>query len=316
MSFSTDARSTTLVIGAGGRHGGTGSHVAQRLREQNRTVRVLVRTDDERAHRLRELGAQIAVGDLLDRRTLDTAVEGVDTVYFTYPIAPGVVQAATNLASAMRAAASAPRLVVMSMAATAADSPSGLGRAHWAAEEVFSWAGLEPTTLRIAALFYENIALLHAESIRRTRAFANSFGEAAIPWISGHDAADLAVAALTDPNRYPAGSTFYPPGAAVHTHADIAALIGAETGNPVSYHHIPAAQWQSELDDIARKDAFATINPAMAQHISALGAKFSQMPITPPLDTTALAEAIGHPPQTFAEFIHAHRDRFIQPPTA
>ncbi|WP_157392235.1 NmrA family NAD(P)-binding protein [Nocardia terrae] len=312
---SIDSRSTTLVIGAGGRHGGTGSHVAQRLQEQNHTVRVLVRTEDERAQRLRALGAQIAVGDLLDRRTLDAAVDGVDTVYFTYPVAPGVVQAATNLASAMRAAASTPRLVVMSMAATAADSPSGLGRAHWAAEEVFSWAGLEPAVLRIAALFYENIPLLHAESIRRTGGFANSFGAAAMPWISGHDAADLAVAALIDPDRYPAATTSYPPGAAVHTHAEIAALIAAEIGSPVGYQQIPAAQWQRDLEDLARRDTLATINPEMAQHISSLGAKFSQNPVAPRLDSTALGEAIGHPPQTFADFIHNHRDRFIEAPT-
>ncbi|MGW4125296.1 NmrA family NAD(P)-binding protein [Nocardia sp. NPDC004711] len=311
MTSSIDSRSITLVIGAGGRHGGTGSHVAQRLREQGQAVRVLVRTDDDRAHRLREIGVQIARGDLLDRRTLDAVVEGVSTVYFTYPVAPGVVQASANLASAMRAAARVPRLVVMSMSAAAPDSPSALGRAHWAAEEVFCWAGLQPVILRIAALFYENIPLLHAASIRSAGTFANSFGAAAMPWISGRDAADLAVAALTDPDRYPAGSTVYPPGAALYTHADIAALISGETGKTVEYQHIPADRWQRDLEDLARHDALATINPAMAQHISSIGAKFSQRPIAPRHDPISLDDAIGRPPQTFAEFIHTHRDSFL-----
>ncbi|MCP2289424.1 NmrA family NAD(P)-binding protein [Nocardia amikacinitolerans] len=314
MTSSTDSPSTTLVIGAGGRHGGTGSHVVRRLREHHHTVRVLVRTDDERAQHLRALGAQIVVGDLLDHRTLGAAVQDVDTVYFTYPVAPGIVQAAADLASAIRHAATAPRLVVMSMGVSASDSPSGLGRAQWAAEEVLSWAGLEPTILRIRALFYENIVLLHAGSIRRTGGFANSFGDAAVPWISGLDAADLAVAALTDPARYPRGATLYPLGAAVHSHAEIAALIGAETGAPVRYTHIPTGQWQSELEDLAHSGAESSVNLAMAQHISTIGAGFSQLPTAPPTDAAALTEALGRTPQTFTEFIREHRHHFVATP--
>ncbi|MEU2042673.1 NmrA family NAD(P)-binding protein [Nocardia niwae] len=300
---------TTLVIGAGGRHGGTGSHVVRRLREQQHSVRVLVRTDDERAQHLRDLGAEIAVGDLHDLRTLDAVVRDADTVYFTYPVAPGIVQAATNLAAALRRAGTAPRLVVMSMAVAAADNPSGLGRAQWAAEEVLSWAGLEPTVLRFAALFYENITLLHAEAIRRTGAFANSFGAGVVPWISGRDAADLAVTALTDLDRYPRGSTHYPQGVTVHSHADIATLISAETGTPVRFGHIPAERWQRELEELAHHDP--AINIGMAQHISTIGAGFSRFPALPPIDTTALTEAISRKPQSFAEYLHENRDHFV-----
>ncbi|GAB2664902.1 NmrA family NAD(P)-binding protein [Nocardia goodfellowii] len=301
----------TLVIGAGGRHGGTGSHVVRRLREHAHAVRVLVRADDERAQRLRALGAQIVIGDLLDNRTLDAAVQDADTVYFTYPVAPGIVQAAADLAAAIRRAETKPRVVVMSMAVSASDSPSGLGRAQWIAEEVLSWAGLEPTILRIAALFYENIVLLHGESIRRTGGFANSFGDAVVPWISGRDAADLAVAALIDPTRYPRGTTVYPQAATVHSHAEIATLIGAETGAPVKYTPVSAEQWQRQLEDLAHSGTESSVNPAMAQHISAIGAVFSRLPSAPPIDPAAFAEAIGHPPQTFTEFLHEHRHHFV-----
>lgn len=300
----------TLVIGAGGAHGGTGSRVADRLRRDGRRVRVLVRADDERAQRLREIGAEIVVGDLLDRRTLDAAAEGVHAVYFAYPVAPGIVEAAANLAAALRSAATAPRLVVMSMAVSAAESPSGLGRAQWAAEEVFDWAGLEPIVLRIAALFFENIPLLHGASIRRTGTFANSFGEARVPWISGRDAADLAVAALTDHERHPRGTTTFPRPAILHSHSEIAALISAEIGNPVCYNHIPARQWRSELEDRAG-DPDTSINISMAQHISTVGALFAGRPAAPPADDADLARALGHRPRDFPDFIRAHREQFI-----
>ncbi|MGW0248619.1 hypothetical protein ACWDYH_18490 [Nocardia goodfellowii] len=57
-----------------------------------------------------------------------------------------------------------------------------------------------------------------------------------------------------------------------------------------------------------------SVNPAMAQHISAIGAVFSRLPSGPPIDPAALAAAIGHPPQTFTEFLHEHRHHFVATP--
>ncbi|WP_405136952.1 NmrA family NAD(P)-binding protein [Nocardia sp. NBC_01388] len=307
-----DFESTVLVIGAGGRHGRTGSRVVEQLRERGRRVRVLLRADDDRAQRLRQDGIGVVIGDLQDRRTLDAAVEGVDAVYFAYPVGPGVVSAAANLAAALRKSDRTPHLVVMSMAASAAESPSGLGRAQWAAEEVFTWAGLEPTVLRIAALFYENILLLHAAEIRRSGRFANSFGNGKVPWISGRDAADLAAAALTDTARYPRGSTLYPQAPVALSHNEIAEVIATEIGRPIRYEHIPQQQWQTVLEDLARSDTSTTINIPMAQHISTIGETISQLDSTAGSapNPAALTEAIGHPPMAFGEFVEAHRDQF------
>jgi uncharacterized protein YbjT (DUF2867 family) len=156
---------TVLVIGAG-RHGRTGVRVVENLRSQGRDVRVLVRSGGAYVDDLRAQGAEVYAGDLLDRRTLAPAVDGVDAIYFAYPIADGAVPAAANLSSVLHAAQHIPHLVVMSMGPAAAESPSALGRAQYVAEEVFTWAGLAPTVLRVAALFYENIVALHASSIR------------------------------------------------------------------------------------------------------------------------------------------------------
>jgi NADH dehydrogenase len=68
-----------LVVGATGDLGG---EVARRLIAGGRPVRALVRSP-ERGTRLREAGAELAVGDLRNRTSLDAACSGVDTVITT-----------------------------------------------------------------------------------------------------------------------------------------------------------------------------------------------------------------------------------------
>src|ERR1700758_1810943 len=107
---SSDTTSPILITGATGRHGGTGAHLARRLREAGRSVRALVRRLDERTAPLQALGAEIVVGDLHDRASLVPALEGVGLAYFTYPVNGGIVQAAANFAAAARQVGGHPRV--------------------------------------------------------------------------------------------------------------------------------------------------------------------------------------------------------------
>jgi uncharacterized protein YbjT (DUF2867 family) len=112
---SSDTTSPILVTGATGRHGGTGTHLARRLREAGRSVRALVLLD-ERIAPLQALGAEIVVGDLHDRASLVGALEGVGLAYFTYPVNGGIVQSAANFAAAARQVGGHPRWVSSSLA--------------------------------------------------------------------------------------------------------------------------------------------------------------------------------------------------------
>ena len=71
-----------LVVGATGDLGGA---VCKRLREEGKPVRGLVRStaDAGKVDRLRQQGVDLAYGDLKDRRSLDAACAGVDTVICT-----------------------------------------------------------------------------------------------------------------------------------------------------------------------------------------------------------------------------------------
>ncbi|MGO4757694.1 SDR family oxidoreductase, partial [Streptomyces sp. 2MCAF27] len=75
-----------LVIGATGK---TGGHTTELLLQRGHRVRAFVRSLDGRAERLAALGADLAEGDVLDLDSLARATEGIDALYFAYPIRPG-----------------------------------------------------------------------------------------------------------------------------------------------------------------------------------------------------------------------------------
>ncbi|MDI4231412.1 NmrA family NAD(P)-binding protein [Bradyrhizobium sp. Arg237L] len=77
---------TPTPVLIGGATGATGSIAAKRFLEKGFRVRALVHNDDERAHRLQALGAEIFVGDVLDFRAVRRAFEGMKRAYFVYPL--------------------------------------------------------------------------------------------------------------------------------------------------------------------------------------------------------------------------------------
>ncbi|MDT5116203.1 MAG: hypothetical protein QOE30_1942 [Mycobacterium sp.] len=303
-----------LVVGATGRHRGTGTTVVNRLCSHGCPVRALVHSEDDRAVELRRLGATTVVGDLHDRASLVAAVRDVSAVYFTYPVAAGVVSAAANLSSVLAELTPKPHLVVLSMAVSSVDSPSRLGQAHAVAEEVFTWAGLNPTVLRFGGLFHENVLLLHGATIRENGLIANSFGEGPAPWIGGDDAAEIAIAHLLAPPPESARVS-YPPPAEVINHVEVARIISAETGRPIRFEPISAATWRKELEAAAETDSSSAINIAMAQHISTIGAALSQRtePLIAP-DPHALSAILDRPPTRFVDFVRRNLPHFAASP--
>src|SRR5579875_2710984 len=125
-----------LITGA---TGATGGAAAAQLLDKGRTVRAFVHREDERSEALRERGAEVVVGDLLDFDRVREVLKGVDRAYFVYPIRPGLVQATAQFAqSAIEAGVEA--IVNMSQASARSDAKSHAARDHWLAERVFDWS--------------------------------------------------------------------------------------------------------------------------------------------------------------------------------
>src|ERR1700739_1065485 len=96
------SQSILITGAAGGLQGSTGRLVAELLLKQGIPVRAFVHKLDARSDQLRQQGAEIVEGDLLNPASVQAAMKGVKPAYFTYPVADGLLEAATIFAASAR----------------------------------------------------------------------------------------------------------------------------------------------------------------------------------------------------------------------
>jgi uncharacterized protein YbjT (DUF2867 family) len=296
---------TVLVTGAaGGPQGRTGRRVTELLRERGVPVRAMVRLWDDRADRLRGLGADVVVADFLDFPSVREAVDGVSTVYFAYPVQDGLLDATAAMAVAARDAG-VTRLVDMVMLVSTPDAPTPRMRQNHLSEEVFEMAGVGAAHVR-ATVFYENIRMMASATIA-SGSFLAPFGDerTAIPLVAAEDVSRVAAAVLTAPDVPPGSS--YPVVVEVLTVREIVAALGRGLGREITYENVS--------DELWAEAAGARINAHAVTHLTKLWANFRARPeefaAYRPTDT--IERLGGRAPLTFAEFVAEERDTFPLP---
>lgn len=79
---SVTAQPSILVTGAAGRVGSVGFKLVEQLCHKGFPVRAMVRHEDERSQRLKDMGAQVVAGDLTNLSDLHKAINGCKRIYF------------------------------------------------------------------------------------------------------------------------------------------------------------------------------------------------------------------------------------------
>src|SRR5438094_7247407 len=133
--------SKILVTGATGAIGG---NAVRALKDSGLDVRALVREDDARAAKLRALGAETVIGDLLDIDSVRAALQDVRAAYFVYPVRPQLPEATIYFAEAAKEAGVS-AIVNTSQMTSRRDSKSHAAQNHWIGERVFDWCGVPVT---------------------------------------------------------------------------------------------------------------------------------------------------------------------------
>jgi len=88
-----------LVTGAAGRVGAVGRTVAELLLKQGKAVRAMVRNEDQRAQALRDMGAEVVAGNLLDLDSMHRVIAGCETIYFGMSVSADYLTATVNVAA-------------------------------------------------------------------------------------------------------------------------------------------------------------------------------------------------------------------------
>jgi uncharacterized protein YbjT (DUF2867 family) len=181
-----------LAVGGAGKSAG---FVVQALSARGASVRALIRKPDEADEARRRGAAEIAIGDLRDRKSIDAALAGVDTVFYIAPaFLPDEAAVGVSFVDAVRRSG-ARRLVFSSVIhPVLAELPNHAAKAPVEAAVLDS--GLEYTFLH-PTLFFQNYAGAWPTIV--------STGVLAEPWstdtrftrVDYRDVAEVAALALT-----------------------------------------------------------------------------------------------------------------------
>ncbi|PSK88076.1 uncharacterized protein YbjT (DUF2867 family) [Murinocardiopsis flavida] len=283
-----------LVTGAaGGTQGSTGRTVAELLLRRGYDVRAFVHTDDDRADRLRGLGAEVVVGDLREISSVLPAFDGVRRVFFTYPVTDGLLDATGAVAVAARECG-VERLVNVSQLAAGPDAPTPHMRQHWLSEQVFDWAGVGAVHLR-AAVFFENLAVVLAAGGGRELALPLGSPETVVPLVAAADVAGVAAGILADP-ALDVDPVCLLTGEILSV-GEIVRAFGAAAGADVRYTDASPADWERRAIAIYR-------DPHVVEHLSKLWEIFRLIGSGHDLYqvTDAIERIGGHPPRTLRAF--------------
>jgi uncharacterized protein YbjT (DUF2867 family) len=294
-----------LVTGAaGGAQGSTGRRITALLLDKGIPVRAFVRKLDARSDALRELGAEIAQGDLLDRDSVRTSLRGIKRAYFTYSVADGLLEATTIFAMAAREAET--ELVVNnSQLQGARKAPSFRNMQHGLADRIFDWADVGAVHLH-APPYYENVRALVRRSVAEQSTVFLPWGDgsATIPLVGAEDVSRVAATLLADAET-PSESA-YDLIAATPTVKEIVDTLSAVLQRPIRYVDITDEQWVEAMR--------GHINPHALDHLSHLWRYFRSTERRGDEEARHVTETIrtvtGSRAQTLEEFFRANAAEF------
>jgi len=132
--------------GRRGRVVSVGRAVAELLLQQGKAVPAMVRKDDKRAQALRDMGADVVVGDLLDNDSMHRAIAGCDTIYFGMSVSDDYLAAMVNAAAVakhygVKTFINMSRMTFSQMSITES-ATSAWPKLHWLAGQALNWSGL------------------------------------------------------------------------------------------------------------------------------------------------------------------------------
>lgn len=275
------------MIGATGHVGG---QVVSQLAATGKAVRALARKPEAASF---PTGVEVVPGELTAPETLIPALDGVDSVYLTWPMLP-----ADNAIPVIEVIAEhARRLVFLSSGAVRdglEEQDNPIGKAHAAIEQPIRDSGLEWTFLRPYG--FATNTLEWAPQIRSGNVVRGVYGAASMTLLHEADIAAIAVRALTTDEHI--GARYELSGPTSLTRAEQVATIGAALGRPLVWEEITRGQAQAQMDWVPAEFADYILGGLAA------------MVDTPGRPTATVQEVTGSPARSYAQWAADHTADF------
>ena len=296
-----------LITGAGGGTGGVSRLVIEQLRSRGERVRALVHRDDDRANPLRELGAEVVVGDLTDPQNVVDSMTGADRMFFSMSVSPDYLQATAVVSAAaleygrLEAIVNMSQMTVSQMTLTSSEG-SRQHRLHWLAEQVMNWSGVPVVHIRPTA-FLDNpiFTWLAAPFLRDRNVLALPFGAGRTSPIAASDVARVVSTVLLDPaDRI--GDVYELTGPASLDIDELAAQYSRALHRPITGEDIPHDTW---VDEVLTP---LGLPPHVHQHLATMArlhraGRYERA-------TDDVEKVTGKPALTVEQYIAAHPELF------
>ena len=304
-------RAPFLVTGVGGGYSSISRMVAELLLRRGEPVRAMVHRDDGRADALRELGADIVVGDLTRPGDVAAALTGVTRMFFNMSVSADYLEAAAVVCAIadergdLEALVNMSQMTVSQMTSTSTDE-SRHQRLHWLAERIMNWSGLPVVHVR-PTVFLDNplFTVVASRSVAERGVLALPFGTGRTSPVAATDVARVVAAILQDPAGR-IGQVFELTGPAVLDIDGLADQYTRGLGQSVAGSDLP------HNDFVELLSAVPGISSHTVQHLLTVATlhrddRYNRL-------TTDVEDVTGQPAQSVEQYIAAHRELFSSPP--
>lgn len=294
-----------LITGAAGRTGGVGRTVTELLLKQGRAVRAMVRTEDRRAQALRDQGAEIVVGDLLDLDSMHRAITGCESMYFGMSVSETYLAATVNAAAVakhrgVKAFINMSQMTLAQMSVTET-TPSPQHKLHWLAEQALNWSGLPVVHVRPTVLMEGFFLILTPESVRQSNQIRLPFGEGKTSPVAVEDVARVIASLLVDPSPH-IGKVYHLTGPQSENMCYFAQEYSKALGRTITYADIPVEAWRDGL--LARGLPVHLVNHVTTMADLHRAGRYDRM-------SGDVHMLTGQTPMSMREFVGKHAAAFV-----
>jgi uncharacterized protein YbjT (DUF2867 family) len=296
-----------LITGAGGGIGSVSRRVVQMLLDGGETVRAMVHHDDGRADQLREMGADVIVGDLTSAGDIVDAMDGMRRVFFNMSVSLDYLRATTEVCAVALDRGHLDVIVNMSQMTVSQMTLTSTGeskqhRLHWLAEHVLNWSGLPVIHVR-PTVFLDNplFTFLSKHAVRERGVLALPFGTGRTSPISADDVARVVAALLRDPAGR-IGRVFELTGPEVLDITGLAEQYSRALNRPITGEDLPLDEWERQLLEPAG------LPDHVRQHIETMARLHREGRYDRATDD--VEQITGQPAQTVEQYVASNPDLF------